>query len=67
MVAEEVTVDSFLNMVNPALQKTFSKEGIDLVCFLVFCFLLLFLMSEKLLEDTSYKNNNTNDSENKIK
>lgn len=71
MLAKEVTVDSSVNLVNPALQENLQQRresfGLFFVCLFVwFCFFFC-QNTEKFLQNVSSKANNTSNSENKIK
>lgn len=70
MLAKEVTVDSSVNLVNPALQENLQQRresfGLFFVCLFVWFFFFC-QNTEKFLQNVSSKTNNTSDSENKIK
>lgn len=70
MLAKEVTVDSSVNLVNPALRENLQQRresfGLFFVCLFVW-FWFFCQNTEKFLQNVSSKTNNTSDSENKIK
>lgn len=69
MLAKEVTVDSSVNLVNPALQENLQQRRESFGLFFVCLFVWFFFCqnTEKFLQNVSSKTNNTSDSENKIK